>query len=131
MSGGDWGNSGHNDKDREFKPSVPEEHFKGAFDWPAGSGPSAGFNIGGGPGSRRGSTAGCHDPRMANFQYGVFSGSQRDGADPPAGGFSFHSNGGPSDWSNKPSDQATGPSNPPDWRNPDAAQNTGGKAMNW
>lgn len=112
-------------------PPPLQEYLKSAFDWPAGSGSPAGFIFGGGPGSRRGSTAGWHSPHQPNSQFGAFSGSQRDRPDLVAGRFSFHSNGGPSDWSNKPSDQATGPSNPPDWRNPDAAQNTGGKAMNW
>ncbi|KAJ4420125.1 hypothetical protein N0V82_004572 [Gnomoniopsis sp. IMI 355080] len=127
-----WGNSGHhtNGKGSEYHHSDPKESFKGAFDWPLGSGPPVGFNDGG-PGSRRGSKAGWQGLYPANPPFGAFRGSQQGGADLPAGDFFFHSNSGPSDWTNKPSDQATGPSNPPDWRNPDAAQNTGGKAMNW
>lgn len=129
---GAWGSNGHDTKGKgsESHHSSPNEHFKGAFDWPAGSGPPPGLNYGG-RGSRGGSKAGWQGPHPSNPQLGAFSGSQPDGPVPPGGGFYFHSNIGPSDWTNKPSDQATGSSAPPDWRNPDAAQNTGGKAMNW
>ncbi|KAJ4391649.1 hypothetical protein N0V93_005268 [Gnomoniopsis smithogilvyi] len=129
---GGWGNTSHNTngKGSEFHHYVPKEHFEGAFDWPAGSGPPAGFNQRGHD-SRRSDKSGWRGAHPAYPQFGAFNGSQRSDADPRAGDSFFHSNGGPSDWTNKPSDQATGPSNPPDWQNPDAAQNTGGKAMNW
>lgn len=119
-----------NGKGGESYHSGPNERFKGAFDWPAGSDPPPGaYN--GGRTFRSGSKAGWQGWHPANSQFGAFSRSQPGGGNSSGAGFDLHSSMGPSDWTNKPSDQATGPSIPPDWRNPDAAQNTGGKAMNW